>query len=73
MKTNIHHFNNLTSHRLRHALQLQVQLLNLLLQYPVDSYNEVEKMFGKVSVVGNAAGILKEENWTKMIDINLVS
>ena len=30
-------------------------------------------MFGKVSLVGNVAGILMEENWSKMIDINLVS
>ena len=30
-------------------------------------------MFGKVSLVGNVAGILVEENWSKMIDVNLVS
>ena len=30
-------------------------------------------MFGKVSLVGNVAGVLSEENWSKMIDVNLVS
>ena len=54
------------------VMSAQVQLASLLLYCPVDCYNKVE-MFGKVSLVGNVAGILMEENWSKMIDINLVS
>ena len=55
------------------VMSAQVQLASLLLYCPVDCYNKVEEMFGKVSLVGNVAGILMEENWSKMIDINLVS
>ena len=40
---------------------------------PVDCYNEVEEMFGKVSLVGIVAGVVMEENWKKTIDVNLVS
>ena len=30
-------------------------------------------MFGKVSLVGNVAGVVMEENWKRTIDVNLVS
>ena len=45
----------------------------VFLFFAVDCYNKVEKTFGMVSLVGNVAGILTEENWSKMIDVNLVS
>ena len=53
--------------------QIQVQLLTVLLLGSADCYNKVEEKFGKVTLVGNVAGILTEENWSKMIDVNLVS
>ena len=61
------------THPIATVISAQVQLATLLLYCPVDCYNKVEEMFGKVSPVGNVAGILMEENWSKMIDINLVS
>ena len=38
----------------------------------VDCYKKVEDMFGKVSFVGNVAGVIMEENWKRTIDVNLV-